>query len=87
VDPTNPEKSTSVVTGGIYRFSRNPMYLGFLLVLAGLAAYLSTPVTLAGPVLFLLYMNRFQILPEERILTKRFGADYENYLRRVRRWL
>ena len=87
VDPTAPSKSTSVVTGGIYRFTRNPMYLGFLLVLAGWAAYLSNPVVLLGPVLFVIYMNRFQIIPEERILKSRFGAPFEQYLGAVRRWV
>ena len=87
VDPTAPSKSTSVVTSGIYRFTRNPMYLGFLLVLAGWAAYLSNPVVLLGPAFFVFYMNRFQIIPEERILKSRFGAPFERYLGAVRRWV
>jgi protein-S-isoprenylcysteine O-methyltransferase Ste14 len=87
VDPTAPSKSTSVVTGGVYRFTRNPMYLGFLLVLAGWAFYLSNPVVLLGPALFVFYMNRFQIIPEERILKSRFGLPFERYLEKVRRWV
>lgn len=87
VDPTNPGKSSSVVTGGIYRFTRNPMYLGFLLVIVGWAVYLASPWSLGGPVLFVLYMNRFQIRPEERILAARFGAPFEQYLGTVRRWI
>lgn len=87
VDPTAPSKSTSVVTGGIYRFTRNPMYLGFLLVLAGWAFYLSNPAVLLGPALFVFYMNRFQIIPEERILKSRFGVPFEKYLEAVRRWI
>lgn len=87
VDPTAPSKSTSVVTGGVYRFTRNPMYLGFLLVLAGWAFYLSNPVVLLGPALFVFYMNRFQIIPEERILKSRFGLPFERYLEKVKRWV
>ncbi|MBC8027843.1 MAG: isoprenylcysteine carboxylmethyltransferase family protein [Steroidobacteraceae bacterium] len=87
VNPTDPGKSNTVVTSGIYRFSRNPMYLGFLLVLMAWAAYLSSVASLLGPVLFILYLNRYQILPEERILRSRFGAEYEAYLQTVRRWI
>jgi protein-S-isoprenylcysteine O-methyltransferase Ste14 len=87
VDPTDPAKSTTVVTGGVYRHTRNPMYLGFLLVLAGWALYLSNLVASVGPILFVLYMNRFQISPEERILEARFGASFQSYLRSVRRWI
>ncbi len=87
VDPTTPSKSTSVVSGGIYRFTRNPMYLGFLLVLAGWATYLSNPLVLLGPVFFVFFMNRFQIIPEERILKSRFGVPFERYLEAVRRWI
>jgi len=87
VDPTNPGNSTSVVTSGIYRFTRNPMYLGFLLVVVGWAVYLSNPWGFIGPIVFVLYMNRFQIEPEERILAARFGAPFEQYLRSVRRWI
>jgi protein-S-isoprenylcysteine O-methyltransferase Ste14 len=87
VDPTDPAKTSAVVKSGVYRHTRNPMYLGFLLVLAGWAAYLSSLVASVGPLLFVLYMNRFQIGPEERVLEARFGASFEAYLRSVRRWI
>jgi protein-S-isoprenylcysteine O-methyltransferase Ste14 len=87
VNPLDLEKSTAVVSTGIYRFSRNPMYLGMLLVLVAWAVFLANPVTLAGPSLFVLYVNRFQIRPEERALMQRFGEPYRVYLGRVRRWL
>ena len=86
VDPTEPSKSSSVVTSGIYSRTRNPMYLGFLLVLVGWAFYLGSLLALLGPVLFVSYIHRFQILPEERILKSRFGASYETFLARVGRW-
>ena len=87
VDPRYPESSTSIVTSGIYRLTRNPMYLGFLLWLIALAVFLANPIALAGPIAFVAYMNRFQIRPEERALAARFGSPYEGYLARVRRWL
>jgi protein-S-isoprenylcysteine O-methyltransferase Ste14 len=86
VDPTNPGKSTAVVSTGIYRRTRNPMYLGFLLLLVAWAVWLANAIAYAGPIVFWLYMNRFQIAPEERILRERFGAPYEAYLQSVRRW-
>ena len=80
-------QSSSVVASGVYRHSRNPMYLGLLLVLSGWALYLSN----AAPALllpaFVGYMNRFQIEPEERILAAKFGAPFTDYVAAVRRWL
>jgi len=72
---------------GIYRFTRNPMYVGLALVLLGWAALLSSPWALLGPLVFVLYINRFQIAPEERVLSAKFGAAYTEYIARVRRWL
>ena len=87
VNPTRPDASSSVVTTGIYRVSRNPMYVGMLLVLIGWAFYLSNWLALLGLPLFVRYMNRFQIIPEERILSSKFGGLYQAYCRKVRRWL
>jgi protein-S-isoprenylcysteine O-methyltransferase Ste14 len=87
VDPRFPESSTSIVTSGVYRLTRNPMYLGFLLWLIAAGLFLANPVTLVGPIAFVAYMNRFQIRPEERALAARFGSPYESYLARVRRWI
>ena len=87
VDPRVPQQSSSLVIRGIYRYSRNPMYLGFLLLLLALTCYLMNVAALALLPLFVLYMNRFQIVPEERFLLQKFGADYQTYLIEVRRWL
>ncbi len=87
VNPLTPEKSSALVSSGIYRISRNPMYLGLLLVLLGWALWLSAPWALVGPVLFVAWITRFQIIPEERALLARFGPEFEIYCRRVRRWL
>jgi protein-S-isoprenylcysteine O-methyltransferase Ste14 len=85
--PMRPQQTTILVTTGIFRWSRNPMYLGLAVALLGWAAFLSAAWPLLGPVLFVLYVNRFQIRPEERVLAELFGAEYANYARRVRRWL
>lgn len=87
VDPRVPQQSSSLVIRGIYRYSRNPMYVGFLLLLTALACYLMNAAAFALLPLFVWYMNRFQIAPEERFLLQKFGAEYQAYLTRVRRWL
>lgn len=87
VNPLKPEQASALVTGGIYRATRNPMYVGMALVLAGFAVWLWWWPALLGPVTFVAYITRFQILPEERALGARFGADFKIYRRRVRRWL
>ncbi len=87
VNPTRPESSSSVVASGIYRFSRNPMYLGMLSVLTGWAVFLSHSLPFLLLPLFVLYMTRFQIVPEERALSAHFGDEYSNYMQSVRRWL
>ncbi len=87
VNPTQPESSSTVVTSGIYRWSRNPMYAGFLLILAGWAVQLASLAAVLLLPAFVLYMNRYQIQPEERVLTGKFGAEYLAYQQRVRRWL
>lgn len=87
VDPRDPRKSTELVAAGIYRVSRNPMYLGFLLALAGWGLFLGNALALLGLPLFVASMNRFQIAPEERALRARFGESFARYERSVRRWL
>lgn len=87
VNPFTPDQSSSLVATGIYRFSRNPMYLGFLLALAGWAAYLANWGSALLLPAFVAYMNRFQIQPEERALTQRFGPQFLAYAKSVRRWL
>lgn len=87
VNPMKPDTTVSLVTSGIYRFTRNPMYLGLLLVLVAFTVYLSSVWLLVGPVVFVLYMNRFQITPEERVLSRLFGELYMSYKLKVRRWL
>lgn len=88
VDPHAPQKASSLVDGGIYRVTRNPMYLGMVCLLAGWGVGLGDWLALvAGPVLFVMVITRLQIIPEERVLSERFGADYDMFRRRTRRWL
>jgi protein-S-isoprenylcysteine O-methyltransferase Ste14 len=87
INPQKPEESRTLVRSGPFRFTRNPMYLGLLTVLAGWAVWLAVPWSLLGPFLFFFYIQRFQIIPEERVLLGKFGAEYEQYRRAVRRWL
>ena len=87
VNPLRPANTQTLVTGGLYRFSRNPMYVGQLLVLLAWAIYLAAPLALAGPAAFILFINRFQIGPEERVLAEKFGETFERYKAAVRRWL
>ena len=82
-----PRTASSLVCGGIYRATRNPMYVGLLFVLVAWAIFLSAAWALLGPLALVLYLNRFQIAPEERALSAMFGADYSAYKSRVRRWL
>ena len=87
INPLKASAASSLVSGGVYRFTRNPMYLGLLLTLSAWAVFLSNPVALLFVPLFLLYMNRYQIGPEERVLSALFGAEYATYKKQVRRWL
>lgn len=87
VNPIKPESSTTLVVRGVYRFTRNPMYLGFLGLLAAWVVWLGNASGLLTLPAFVAYMNRFQIRPEEAALQKRFGEAFVAYTRRVRRWI
>ena len=87
VNPLHPERASALVERGIYRYTRNPMYLGFAVVLLAWALLLGSPVALLGVPGFILYMNRFQIAPEEQALAGLFSDDFARYCGRVRRWL
>ena len=87
VNPNKPEQASKLVTSGIYRISRNPMYLGFAFILAGWGVWLSSVWAMLGVIGFIGYLTLFQIMPEERALTKLFGDEFTIYKARVRRWL
>lgn len=85
-NPMNPDASSSLVINGIYRLTRNPMYLGFLLALAGWGVWLANLPALFWLIIYILYINQFQIIPEERILEDKFGDEFRAYRKQVRRW-
>jgi protein-S-isoprenylcysteine O-methyltransferase Ste14 len=87
VNPMQPDATTALVTGGIYRLTRNPMYLGLALMLVAVVVFFSNPVGLTAVVFFVAWMELFQIAPEERALRARFGEAFDEYCARVRRWL
>ena len=87
INPMSPNKTSTLVTGGIYRLSRNPMYVGLFLFLMAWAIQLSMLWPFIGPVLFVIYITRFQITPEERVMESKFGDEYSIYKNKVRRWL
>lgn len=87
VDPTNPEKTSSLVTSGVLKISRNPMYVAMAFFLFGFSFLLSSLLTVFLVSVFFVYMNRFQIEPEERIMSQKFGDEFLRYKENVRRWL
>ena len=87
INPLEPSEATHFVSGGIYKLSRNPMYVGLACCLVSWAIWLSYLLPWLGVVLFVAYMTRFQIIPEERVLRQKFGDEYQNYCLKVRRWL
>lgn len=86
VDPTKPDKASNLVVGGIYKFSRNPMYLAMLLLLLALGIFLGNAFNTLVAAGFVAYMNRFQIIPEEQILLNKFGRTFKDYCILTRRW-
>ncbi|GAA3965377.1 hypothetical protein GCM10022278_23990 [Allohahella marinimesophila] len=87
VDPRIPETTSSLVTSGIYAKTRNPMYVGFTLFLIAWAMYLTSLWSLIIVVAFVVFLNRFQIKPEEEALEVIFGQEFAAYRYRVRRWI
>ncbi|MEO1143695.1 MAG: isoprenylcysteine carboxylmethyltransferase family protein, partial [Pseudomonadota bacterium] len=87
VSPISPEKTTSLVTDGVYKYTRNPMYLGLTFILSGFAIWQGNLFGFVGVILFVGYVTRFQIIPEETILREKFGQEYEDYCSRTGRWL
>jgi protein-S-isoprenylcysteine O-methyltransferase Ste14 len=87
INPLRPSHASNLVTSGVFAISRNPIYLGDLLLLAAYAVWLANVINIVLLPAFVWLIHRYQIVPEEQALTQRFGSDYENYCLRVRRWL
>lgn len=86
VNPMRPQSTRHLVVDGLHRYSRNPMYLGQLLLLVAWGIFLANGTAMTLPLLFVLYITRFQVVPEERALATIFGETYATYRSRVRRW-
>jgi protein-S-isoprenylcysteine O-methyltransferase Ste14 len=87
VDPRSPERASALVIIGLYKYSRNPMYLGLLFVIIGIAAFFGALSGFFVVTLFVVYINKYQIVPEELALREKFGESYTKYTQEVRRWL
>jgi protein-S-isoprenylcysteine O-methyltransferase Ste14 len=87
VNPIKASLASSLVIRGVYRYTRNPMYVGLLLTLLAWAVFLANPFAVLWIAVYVLYITRFQIIPEERVLASLFGAEYDAYKGRVRRWV
>lgn len=87
INPHKPDSASSLVDSGIYRFSRNPMYVALLMILISYGIYLGDILAILISPLFVLYMNYFQIIPEEKVLQQKFGEEFEKYRSKVRRWI
>ena len=87
ISPLRPNKTSSLVNSGIYAYTRNPMYLGLLLILFSTALFLKNLISFLIIPLFILFITKNQILPEEEALENIFGEEYKNYKKKVRRWI
>lgn len=87
IHPFAPQDTSTIVTQGIYRLSRNPMYLAMLLILMSSVVLYGKVIALAPALIFYIYMTRHQIIPEERALEAKFGQSYLDYKAKVRRWI
>ncbi len=87
INPMKPEQSSELVVTGIYKFTRNPMYLGLLFILSACAMFFSNIATIIMLLVFVGYITKFQIIPEERIMQEKFKQSYEEYKLKVRRWI
>lgn len=87
VNPHKPNHASSIVTSGVYRISRNPMYLGMLFILVAAVLKFGHPTGIIVLPFYVWYMTRFQITPEEIVMEEKFGDEYRNYKKRVRRWI
>ena len=87
VNPINPEETTSLVTTGIFSITRNPMYLGLFFVICSTVLFFGSWFGIIILIFFVWYINKFQIIPEEETMKKKFGNKYNEYKKNVRRWI
>lgn len=87
INPLKPESASNLVSSGIFKYTRNPMYISLTLLLCSWGVYLESAWAWILVPAFILYITRYQIIPEERAMQQLFGEEFEQYKMRVRRWL
>lgn len=87
INPNQPSKTSALVTDGIYRYTRNPMYLGMVIFLSAFGIWMGNWLFIPVAAIFIWFISRFQIRPEEEILLEKFGEPYGEYCLEVRRWI
>ena len=87
INPLKPSNTQGLVTTGLYHYTRNPMYVGLLVILIGFGIWLGSIAPFLALPLFYWLITNMQIKPEEVILEEKFGQEYLEYKKRVRRWL
>jgi len=87
IDPIKFKKVNKLIISGIYKYSRNPMYLGLLMIVISTSIFFLNIFSITTPFLFYYWMNRFQIKREEIFLTEKFGEEYISYKTKTRRWI
>ena len=87
IDPINFKKVNQLITSGIYKYSRNPMYLGLLIIVISTSIFYLNIFSITTPIIFYFWINKFQIKREEIFLTKKFGKEYLLYMTETRRWV
>ena len=87
IDPIKFKKVNKLITSGIYKYSRNPMYLGLLMIVISTSIFYLNIFSITTPFLFYFWINRFQIKREEIFLTEKFGREYMSYKTKTRRWI
>ena len=87
INPIQFEETNRLVTSGIFKYSRNPMYLGMLMIIISTSIFYLNIYSILMPFLFIFWINKFQIKREEAFLTEKFGKEYLSYKNKTRRWL
>ena len=87
INPLSPEQATKLVTDGIFKYSRNPMYLGMVFILSSMAVLFNLIGGIILIALFCFYITKFQIIPEERAMSNLFSQDFNKYKQATRRWI
>jgi len=87
INPISIEKASSLVVTGVFKYSRNPMYLGMFLILLSISFKFNLIGGIVLTMLFAGYITKFQIIPEEIVMNKLFGDEFEKYKNKTRRWI